>query len=147
MDNATLGRTLEHLIDTVSLNRVTAMIASVCSRRANHLRQTSVDEHLALAWEFNAREFKKLSKHTHLTNPTIELRSAKLGISPGELQHRIDRLPEPLRVIAMDWVHGALPSAGRSNALRGILRDITNRLKRVPEPVEDDIEQARRLVA
>jgi hypothetical protein len=45
------------------------MIASVCSGRANHLRQTTVDQHLALAWEFNARAFKKLSKHAQLTIP------------------------------------------------------------------------------
>jgi hypothetical protein len=128
IDNATLGRTLEQLIDIASLNRVTMMIASVCSGRASHLRYTSVDEHLALAWDFNAREFKKLSKHAHLTNPTIELRSAKVGLAPEELQHRINNLPEPLRVIARDYFHGALPPAGRSNAMRGILRDIVERL-------------------
>ena len=139
-DTATLGRTLEHLIDATSLNRVTMMIASVCSGRASHLRHTSVDEHLALAWEFNAREFKKLSKHAHLTKPTIQVRSSQLGIAPEELQRRIDGLPEPLRVIAMDWVHGALPPAGRSNAMRGILRDIIQQLK----GGEDDIEARRR---
>jgi hypothetical protein len=86
IDNGTLGRTLEPLIDTVSLNRVTMMIASVCSGRANQLCHTSVDEHLALAWEFNAREFKKLAKHARLTNPTIQVRSIQLGIEPSELQ-------------------------------------------------------------
>ena len=50
-DTATLGRTLEHLIDTASLNRVTMMITSVCGGRASHIRHTTVDEHLALAWE------------------------------------------------------------------------------------------------
>jgi len=116
------------------------MIASVCSGRANHLRHTSVDEHLAQAWEFNAREFKKLSKHAQLTIPTIQVRSSQLGIEPGELQRRIDGLPEPLRVIAMDYFHGALPPAGRSNAMRGILRDIKDRIK----GGEDDIEARRR---
>jgi hypothetical protein len=141
LDNATLGRTLEDLIDTVSLNGVTMMIASVCSGRANHLRHTTVDEHLALAWEFNAREFKKLSKHAQLTNPNIKLRSSQLGIEPGELQRRIDNLPEPLRVIAMDYFHGALPPAGRSNAMRCILRDIKDRIK----SGEDEIEARRRV--
>jgi hypothetical protein len=140
IDNATLGRTLEHLIDTVSLNRVTMMIASVCSGKASYLRHTSVDEHLALAWEFNAREFKKLSKHAHLANPTVQVRSSQLGIAPEELQRRIDGLPEPLRVIAVDYFHGALPPAGRSNAMRCILRDIIQRLK----GGEDDIEARRR---
>jgi hypothetical protein len=140
IDNATLGRTLEHLIDTVSLNRVTMMIASVCTGRASHIRHTSVDEHLALAWEFNAREFKKLSKHAQLTNPTIQVCSSQLGIEPSELQWRIAELPEPLRVIAMDYFHGALPPVGRSNAMRCILRDIKDRIK----GGEDDIEARRR---
>jgi len=140
VDNTTLGRTLEHLLDTVSLNRVTMMIASVCSGRASHIRHTSEDEHLALAWEFNAREFKKLSKHAHDTTPTVQVRSSQLGIEPGELQRRIDHLPEPLRVIAMDYFHGALPPAGRSSAMRCILRDIIERLK----GGEDDIEARRR---
>jgi len=83
-DNATLGRTLEHLIDTASLNRVTMMIASVCGGRASHIRHTTVDEHLALAWEFNAREFKKLSKHAHLTNATIQVRSRASSESSRE---------------------------------------------------------------
>jgi hypothetical protein len=87
-----------------------------------------------------ALTFKKLSKHSHLTNPTIEVRSSQLGIKPGELQRRIDNLPEPLRVIAMDYCHGALPPAGRSSAMRGILRDIIERLK----GGEDDIEARRR---
>ena len=104
-------------------------LARVGYGKANHIRQTTVDEHLALAWDFNAAQCKKLSRTAQGTDPTITIRSAKIGIEPGELQRRLEALPEPLRVIAMDYFYGALPPAGRSSAIRGILRDVVERIK------------------
>jgi hypothetical protein len=134
-----LRDTLEHLISTAPFTQVMATLARVCHSKAQHI-STSVDEHLAQAWDYNATQCKRAAAAALPTEPTIQLRSIKLGIEPGELQRRIHNLPEPLRVIAMDYFHGALPPAGRSNAMRGILRDIKDRIK----GGEDDIEARRR---
>ena len=112
----TLRDTLEHLIVAAPFTQVMATMARVCHGKACDIRSTSVDEYLAQAWDFNAAQCKRAAMAAQPREPTIQLRSIKLGIEPGELQRRIDRLPEPLRVIAMDYFHGALPPAGRSNA-------------------------------
>jgi hypothetical protein len=139
-----LRRTLEHLITGYPFTQVAATLAKVCHAQANHIRSTTVDEHLAQAWEFNARQCERVAKAAYPTQPTITLRSIKIGIEPGELQRRINTLPEPLRVIAMDYFYGALPQTGRSTAMRSILREITDRLKAVPDAGEDEIEARRR---
>jgi hypothetical protein len=112
-----LRRILEHAIAGYPFTQVIATLAKVCHAQANHIRSTTVDEHLAQAWEFNARQCERVTRAALSTTPTIEIRSVKIGIAREELQRRIDRLPEPLRVFAMDWVHGALPPSGRSSAM------------------------------
>ena len=116
IENPTLRDTLEHLISTAPFTQVIATLARVCYGKASDIRSTTVDEHLALAWDYNAAQCKRAAKAAQPTEPTIQLRWIKFGIEPGELQRRTDNLPEPLRVIAMDYFHGAIPPAGRSNA-------------------------------
>jgi hypothetical protein len=109
-----LRDTLARLIAGYPFTQVVSTLARVCYTQANHIRQTTVDEHLAQAWEFNAAQCKRVVKSAHPTEPTIELRSIK---TVSRVKNSSDRLPEPLRVIAMDWVHGALPPSGRSSAM------------------------------
>lgn len=140
-----LRDTLGRLVASYPFTQVMAMLARVCHAQATTTRQTSVDEHLAQAWDHNAHQCERAAKASQPTDATIALRSHKIGISPEEIRHRIEGLPEPLRVIAVDWAYGSLPSAGRSAALHGILRDITDRIKTTPESGEDELEARRRV--
>lgn len=137
-----LRDTLGRIITEYPFTQVVAMLARVCHAQATKERSTSSDEVLALAWEFNARQLERVTRAAQPTESTILRRSAKLGVTEHALALSIEDLPEPIRSLARDYFHGALPKAGRSTALRSVVTDIEERIK-LASVAEVTLEQRR----
>jgi hypothetical protein len=119
-----LRHALTQLITDRSFQVVIGTLAKVCRAQACHTRSTTRDEALALAWDHNATQCERVARAAMPTDPTRLRRCTQLGAMPEDLGLVIDAMPEPTRSLAWDYFDGALPSAGRSMALRAVVDEV-----------------------